>query len=278
MAFIVYEYLDYKIAIKDRVKDLKKTKAKFSLQYLSEVLSIQYTFLSKVLNSDSHQLNEDQIFSVGYALEFLNDEVEYLLLLRSYQATSHQARKSFLFQKISTLQKRHSLSLNTEKNSSPSDFADDMHYLMDSTALIVHAALSIKAVQKNPFCLASQLGLDQVRVKEILILLDRMGRIEYDMKKGSVNKLIHSRSHFGKDHPLTRTHQLVMKTALNQLSFTKSEEKKENMFVTFTTDPEGFELIKKQIKIFMSDVQKITMDHKHTGVYQMNLDFVQILS
>ncbi len=275
MAFLIYDYTDYKIIIKERLKDLKKSKAKFSLQYLSEALAIQYTFLSKVMNSESHQLNEDQIFIVGYALEFLDDEVDYLLLLRSHQATPNKIRKGFLFQKISAVQKRHSLSLNTAKTA-PSEFADDMRYLMDYQALVVHAALSIKSIQKNPQILGSLMGLDQARVKEILILLDRMGRIEYDLKSGEVKKLLNTRTHFGKDHPLTRTHQLVMKTSLNQLSFTKSEEKKENLFITFTTDPTGFEKIKKQIKIFTSEVQKITFDHKHSGVYQMNLDFLEV--
>lgn len=277
MAFVIYDHTDYKHVIRERVKDLKRTKAKFSLQYMSEVLNIQYTFLSKVMNSVNHQLNEDQIFTLGYALEFLDDEVEYFLLLRSHQSTANKLRKGFLFQKISAFQKRHSLSLNTAKNTQ-SDFSDDMRYLMDYQALVVHAALSIKNIQKNPQILGSFLGLDQSRVKEILILLDRMGRIEYDIKLGTVTKLLQARMHFGKDHPLTRTHQLVMKTSMNQLSFTKSEDKKENLFVTFTTDAVGFEKIKKQIKIFTSEVQKITMDHKHSGVYQLNLDFVEVFA
>lgn len=275
MAFLIYEYSDYKKVIKDRIKDLKQSKPKFSLQYLAGVLDIQYTFLSKVMNSENHQLSEDHIFTTGYTLEFLDDEVEYLLLLRSHQATSNKVRKGFLFQRISATQKRHNLSLNTAK-SPASDFGDDMRYLMDHHALIVHAALSIKAIQKNPQMLGPMMGLDHFRVKEILTLLDRMGRIEYDAKSGEVKKLLNARTHFGKDHPLTRTHQLVMKTSLNQQSFTANEEKKENLFVTFTTDPAGSEKIKKKIKDFTADVQKITLDHKHTGVYQMNLDFLEL--
>lgn len=275
MAFLIYEYTDYKKVIKDRLKDLKQSKPKFSLQYLAGVLDIQYTFLSKVMNSDMHQLGEDHIFTSGYTLEFLDDEVDYLLLLRSHQATSNKVRKSFLFQKISTTQKRHTLSLNTAK-SPASEFGDDMRYLMDHHALVIHAALSIKSIQKNPAILGSLMGIDSVKVKEILTLLDRMGRIEYDPKSAEVKKLLNARMHFGKDHPLTRTHQLVMKTSLNQLSFTASEEKKENMFVTFTTDPVGFEKIKKKIKEFTADVQKITLDHKHAGVYQINLDFIEL--
>lgn len=66
-----------------------------------------------------------------------------------------------------------------------------------------------------------------------------------------------------------------MNTALNQLRFTKVEEKKENLLVTFTTDAMGFEKIKQQIKEFTATVQKISFDHKHSGVYQMNLDFIK---
>jgi hypothetical protein len=227
------------------------------------------------MNSETIQLNEDQIFTVGFALDFLDDEVEYLLLLRSHQATTNKVRKDFLFQKISALQKRHNLSLNTAK-SAPTDFSDDMRYLMDYQVLVVHAALSIKSIQKNPSILSSLLGMDHLRLKEILTLLNRTGRIEYDLKSGEVKKLLTARIHYGKDHPLTRTHQLVMKTALNQLSFTKSEEKKENIFVTFTTDPAGFEQIKNKIKEFTSQIQKITFDNKHSGVYQMNLDFLEV--
>lgn len=275
MAFLIFDHTDYKHVLKERVKDLKKTRPKFSLQYLATTLDIQYTFLSKVLNSASHNLNEDQIFTAGYALEFLDDEVDYLLLLRSHQATQNKTRKNFLFQKISSLQKRHSLSLNKAEPTSH-QMLEDMRYLMDYQALVIHAALSIKAIQKNPLSLTSLMGIEPAKLKETLVLLNQMGRIEYDPKSHEVKKIIHSRLHFGKDHPLTRMHQLVMKTAFNQMSFSKSEDKKENLFITFTTNPEGFEKIKKQMKHFMSDVQKITFDHKHSGVYQMNLDFLEI--
>lgn len=275
MAFLIYDHLDYKLVLKERIKDLKKTKAKFSLQFLANTLEIQYTFLSKVLNSEQHQLSEDQIFAAGYTLEFLDDEVEYLLLLRSHQATQNKIRKSFLYQKISALQKRHGLSLKTVEATS-SQVLHDIRYLMDYQALVIHAALSIKSIQKNPNSLASFMGLTLSRVKDILLLLDQMGRIEYDPQKNEIKKLNHPRMHFGKDHPLTRLHQLTMKTSLNQLSFSVPEEKKENLFITFTTDTEGFEKIKKQIKSFTTEIQKTTFDHKHNGVYQMNLDCVEV--
>ena len=156
------------------------------------------------------------------------------------------------------------------------DLGDEVRYLMDHQAMLVLTALSIQAVQKKPQVLSSLLNLDHTRVNEILALLERMGRIEYDHKNREVKKLLTSRTHFGKDHPLIRTHQLVMKTALTQMSFTKNEDKKENLFATFTTDAAGFEKIKKQIKSFIAEIQKITRDHNHTGVYQMNLDCIEI--
>jgi uncharacterized protein (TIGR02147 family) len=275
MAVLVYEYTDYKQVIKDRLKDLKKDRPKFNLNYLSTVLDIQYTFLSKVMNSDSHHLSEDQVFTIGQTLELLDDDIEYLLLLRSYQASGNKVRKNYLFKKISAIQKSRNLSVNTEKPVAH-DLGDEVRYLMDHQAMLVLTALSIKAVQKKPHMLDSLLGLEHARVKEILELLERMGRIEYDHKTREIKKLLTPRTHFGKDHPLIRTHQLVMKTALTQMSFAKNEEKKENLFATFTTDAAGFEKIKKQIKNFIAEIQKITREHTHTGVYQMNLDCIEI--
>ena len=277
MSFSLYNYLDYKLAIKDRVKEMKKSKPKFSVLYLSEILGIQYTFLSKVLNSDTHHLNEDQLFIAGQTLEFLHDEIDYLLLLRSYGATSDKNRKNFLFQRISTVQKQNNLSVNSAKPQQ-SQFDDDMKYLLSYHNIIIHVALSIKEVQKNPYMLSTYLGLDFSQIREALIMLDRMGQIEYDQKSNQIKKVQNTRTHFGKDHPLTRTHQLVMKTFLNQKSFGVAEEKKENMFFTFTTDKNGFDKIKKKIKEFAGEIQKTTFESEHTGVYQLNLDFLEVFN
>ena len=61
-------------------------------------------------------------------------------------------------------------------------------------------------------------GGDGLAVREIL-------------KYNEVKKVTSPRIHFGSDHPLMRTHQLVMKTAMNQMSFAKNEEKKEEWFL-----------------------------------------------
>lgn len=64
----------------------------------------------------------------------------------------------------------------------------------------------------------------------------------------------------------------------NQMSFAKGEEKKDNIFVSFTTDAEGFEKIKGLIKTFMTEVQKVAVDGKHTGLYQLNVDLLEIFN
>ena len=277
MEFLIFNFLDYKLVIKERTKDLKKTKPKYTLQYLSEILGIQYTFLSKILNSSSHHLNEDQVHIIGHTLEFLHDEIDYLILLRSYQSTLNPERKQYLYQKISNLQKNHILSVNAE-TINQNHFNDDISYLMDYHALVIHVALWIKPIQKKPEMLCQLLGMDFSKIKKILILLDRLGRITFDQKTNEIKNLQNTRIHFGKDHPLTRTHQLIMKTFLNQLSFTKDEDKKENLFMTFTTDKVGFEKMKEKIKEFTSEIQKISFDNSHQGVYQMNIDFLEIFN
>lgn len=239
------------------------------------MLGIQNTFLSKVLNSDKHNLNEDQIFNIGILLQFLHDEIDYLLLLRSYHASDDKNRRIYLSQKISSLQKKNALSVNSVMPSI-SHFSEDMQYLMDYYAVVIHASLWIKEIQKKPELLCSLLRIDFSKIREVLLLLDRTGRIEYDQKANQIVKLNSTRTHFGKDHPLTRTHQLLMKTFMNQLLFSRNDEQKESIFVSFTTDGSGFLEIKKMIREFLSKVQKETFKYSHKGIYQLNLDFLEV--
>ena len=160
--------------------------------------------------------------------------------------------------------------------SSSTHFNDDMKYLMSDSIIPIHVSLWIKSIQKNPLLLARLLKLDVESVKESLALLERMGLIQLDNKTSEVLKIENRRTHFGKEHPLTRTHQLLMKTAMNQKSFSFPEEQKENFFITFTTDKNGFEKIKIEIKNFISSVQNISFSGEHTGTYQMNLDLLEL--
>jgi len=272
-----YDYLDYKLLIKDKIKLLKNIKPKYSLRYLADQLSIQYTFLSKVLNSKETHLSEDHLFHAAQVLDLLHDEIDYLLLLRSYQATSNKLRKNYLFQRISNIQNQKKISVNVIDHQQ-THFGDDMKYLMNENAILVHVALWITEFKSNPLLLASYLKVDVDKVKEILDLLARLGLIEYNSKNNQIKKVANKRSHFGKEHPLTRTHQLLMKTSMNQRSYSLSEENKENFFVTFTCDTAAAEKIKKEVKNFISLIQKISFEGKHTGVYQLNLDFLSVIN
>lgn len=277
MAEFIYSYSDYKTFIKDRIKFLKTKKPYLSLRYLSDKLEIQYTFLSKVLNSENNHLSEDHLFKASEILELLPDEMEFLLLLRSHQATNSSSRKAFLEKKISVIQKNNILSVDRMKSSN-SYFADEMNYLMEHFATVVHVALGIKNIRNDPLKLTHYLKIDQTKLKSILDLLDRLGLIEYSNKNHKVIKTNTMRLHYGKDHPLTRTNQMIMKSHLNQLSFIKSELEKENLFVTFTTDKVGFAKVKNAIHNFIKEVQKISMDNQHNGVYQLNIDFVELFN
>ncbi len=275
MNFLIYEYNDYKKIIKQRVKYLKTTKPQMTLQKISQHIEIQYTFLSKVLNSSDHHLNEDHLYKIGKFLSFVYDEIDYLLLTRSYQITQDIERKRELERKISRIQKEHHLSVTASEVSSLIG-GDDLTYMMDYFAIVVHASLWIKPIQKNPSLLIPLLGISSNKLKEILFLLEKLGSIEFDKKSFAIKTIKNIRPHFAKDHPLTRTHQLMMKTFMNQKSFSFSEDKKENIFATFTTDENGFEKIKEKIKNFTKEIQEISFDNTHHGIYQLNINFVEI--
>lgn len=277
MSFSVYNYEDYKSLIKDRVKDLRTGSPKYSLQFLAKQMGVQNTYFSKILNSPQHHLSEDQVFIIGQSLRFLHDEIDYLMLLRSAQASQDKSRQNYLLQKIGSLKKSHALSVD-KMEAPPSHFDEDIKYLMDYYVVTLHVALWIKEFREHPEWLSKFLPLSQKKIFEIISLLDRMGKIDWDPDSRQVKKVHSPRTHFGKDHPLTRTHQLIMKTYLNQMSLNKDESQKDNFFATFTTDQKGFQTIKNQIKEFIAQIQKTSFAGKHKGVYQLNVDFLEVFS
>src|SRR4051794_24029697 len=104
--FSLYSSQNYKDIIKTRVRYLKTRKAGVSLKKLADQIPIQYTYLSKSLNDELTHLNEDHLFRLGSLLDFLPDEVEYLLLLRARNLTTNTQRKDQLECRIGDIQRK----------------------------------------------------------------------------------------------------------------------------------------------------------------------------
>lgn len=273
----VYEYDSYKKIIQSRIKELKTKNPSFTLKKLSTSIPVQYTYLSKVLNEESVHLNEDHLFRTAKILDFNDRETEYFTLLRSYEAATDPERKLYLKNKLENFKKDRVLDAQF-KQSVEARLSEEMRYLFDPFCIVVHMAMHIPEVRKSPIRLCTLLKITEHRLKNILLILERNGFVELRSDDPlRIKKLHEGHIHYGKDHPLMRTHQSLLKAAIPSRLQQVEESDKHSFLATFTLAPADFEKIKTEFQSFTKKVEKIVKDSTEQGVYQINFDLFRWL-
>ncbi len=270
----VYTFRDYKELLKEQIRWLKEKRPHFTLRWLADAVDIQYTYLSKVLNDDSTHLNEDQLHRVAVALEFLVDEVDFLQLLRSYSVTRDSQRRDYLIRKIEEISSKRVVRADYQKWTED-EITGQMSYLIDPVALLVLVALEIEALRVNPMALCSHLGITHAKLQAVLATLSRAGSIILGRSAFEVVEVKEQTLHFGREHPLMRIHQSLIKTQLQSRLSQTAEEDKESFVATFVMDSVGKQRVKSLFQSFLAEVQAIYKESSHQQIYQMSFDLVK---
>jgi uncharacterized protein (TIGR02147 family) len=267
----------YKDWIRQRQRDLQSSQPSLTLKKLASLIPIQYTYLSKVMNTDSAHFSEDHLFTICRHLKFSADEVELILLLRSYETASDSARRDYLIDKIEGIKKDKKLKVK-EVRLDEQRLMEESRYLLDPLSILVHVALDIKDIRRDPRALCNKLGISVDRLKEILINLDKLGFIKLDNEDlFKVMEYNTTKFHFGKSHPLTRSHQNVLKTQMASQLTRLEESQKQSVLVTFTSDAEAFAKITDEFKDFLKRVEKIVEKSKDSQLFQLSFDLFKWL-
>lgn len=273
----VFELSDYKEILRLRLKELKPRRQSLTFKKVAEHLNLQSTYLSKVLNTDTHHLSEDDLFVTCKLLEFLAEETDYILLLRSYAVSQKADRKKSLLNTIDRLKSERKLNTET-KPSSSSSITNEMEYLFNPHLLILHVALMSKTLRKDTRAIAQRLGLRAADTKQSLKTLERLNLIKIDPEDPyKVSHVETWRAHFHKDHPLMRVGQNLLRQMCQARLATTPEEEKHSMNFTFTMDEHGFAELKKEFNVFLKKAEQISMQSRHSEVYQLNFDLFKWL-
>ena len=251
-----YQELNYKKILKLQIKEKQKTTKSFSLKKVAEMIPVQYTYLSKVLNQEGADLNEDHLFSVCRILGFRHEETEFIINLRAWSLAQDLDRKKFLYGKLETQRKQKKL--NAEHESiDQAKLNNEYGYLLNPLCVVVHIAMTSQILRKNPSILCTRLGLSQKQLKEILKTLAINDLIDLSVDGLNVKAVKKMQLHLGRNHPLMRVHQNLLKTAiLNRLNQT-GEEEKHSFMATFTLDAKSFSEIKDEFQTFVKKVEGI---------------------
>ncbi len=268
----VYSFTDYKPLLKERLREARARKKNWTFKKIADHLGIQATYLSKVLNSDSHHLGEEDLWLACKTLDFFPEESEFILLLRAQAIAKKNERKNELGLRIETLRDQRKLTTEISRTDS-SSFTNEMDYLLNPLGVVLYAALSVDALRENVRLVGNSLGLKTPQLKDLLRVLERNDLVVLDPTDSlNVLKVKARRTHFSKDHPLMRTYQHLFKTAIQSRLSTTPEEEKQCLMATFTMDQAGFEELKKEFQVFLKKAEHISKRARHKEVYQLCFD------
>jgi uncharacterized protein (TIGR02147 family) len=272
----LYTQKDYKQIVRLRLKERQKTNPSLTLKKLSDLIPVQYTYLSKVLNSNQSHLNEDHLFTISRVLGLQSEEADYLMTLRAWDVAQDPERKRFLHGKLEN--QRREQKLNIEQKDLQSDkLSTEMQFLLNPLCIVVHVAISNLILRKNPQALCSKLGISLQQLKEILRILALNDLVELDRDQITVKATKQMQFHLGRNHPLMRVHQNALKAATaNRISQTE-EDQKQCFMATFTSNEEDFEQIKSEFQVFLKKVEGVARRSQkpkdNDQVYHLNFDF-----
>jgi len=272
----IYNSKNYKEVLSQKLKEQQKKNRSLTLRKIADLIPIQYTYLSKVMNNEQPHLNEDHLFIFCKALGMEPEETDFLMTLRAWTVAQDADRKKYLFGKLESKRREQKLNVQ-QKESDHQKLSNEVGYLLNPLCIVVHVAMSNSVLRKNPQHLCSQLGITLKQLKEVLRMLAINDLIELDRDQLTVKGTKQSQFHLGRNHPLMRVHQNLLKThALNRLSQTE-EEQKQSFMVTFTSNPKDFENIKTEFQSFLKKVETIARQNQrpqdNAEVYHMNFDF-----
>ena len=267
----IYSETDYKVAIFNKVKDLKWKRPGFSLKKLADAVPMQYTYLSKVLNQDGAHLSEDQLHEICRTLEMFADETEYLFVLRSIATTEKESRKQSLLKKAEAMRSRHS-SVAAFQDSSRSEFDLGMQFMTEPDHMFVQLGLNISAYKRNPKNLCPLIGITVQRLEIILSNLRTLGYIECGDSVLEVKRVNETPVHFTPSHRVTRIMQNIMKNLATGQLMKTSEENKKSFMSLFVADHYAFLEIKAEFDKFLQKVEKLVVNAPSKAVYQVGFD------
>lgn len=266
--------LTYKARIRTRIQSLKKANAGFSLKQLAPKIPVEYTYLSRSLKDGGSHLADDALFQLLGLLKFSEAESEIISLLKAWEVSQHPIRRKTLLRRIQALDAEWAAQANPVPLMDP---ILESQLLVEPYCWIIFTAMHIPRFLERPLLLLEPLGLPEERLRRVLLDLERAALIQRRTDVLHGYRLLQSNIHISKEHPMMRTHQMLLKRTLADRISKTEEDAKESFFVTFTADSASFEELQTRLKVLLKEFQKMVVDSKDHHLYQLQIDLCRWL-
>ena len=263
-----FEYLDYRILLKELLAKKKKKEPWFSYRMFSQHIGISSSgFLSLVL-SGKRNISQDLAIKICSKLKLSKNECTYFLALVRYTQASSVEEKEYAFEELLSFKKEKVISLCGDQR----EFYNHWYY-----SAIRELVAVTEVADNNPKAVAERLTpkIKVPEVKESIQLLLRLKLIKKNEKgiyKRS-NSLITSSNTTIAPSYFHRFQSEMINLASNALHFIPKDER-DISTVTLSTNQNGMDLIKKRIEQCRREIMVIAKQSKHADrILQLNVQF-----
>jgi hypothetical protein len=275
---LIFEFTDYKSAIKDLVLARKQSNPSLTFERLATACGMQKTYLSRALNRDDVHFSSDQLFLACEFLKLREEERTFLELLHRHSRTSVARLRQDLERKISEMRKNHVrtetyVTVESVLTSKTQSFINE--YYLDPNMQLIHLFLTIERYAKSPELIQKQLGLDSQRFSHLLAKLVDFGLIaEETRRSGHRYRVMNSSLHLPVDSPINRPYQALMRLQSSARASAASPDQSYSYSVFFSTDPETRKEIQIKFMEWLESIRKQVQRSEPSDVYQLCFDLV----
>lgn len=268
----VYEKSDYRSLIQALMELGQLQTPRLTLSAVARKIQIQPSYLTNVLKNRS-DLNTDQLFQILHLFELNDDEIQFGLDLLEWERSSHPKRRSQLKERIKAkrdakLRAEHFIAHDPSMTSTPVALTLQRYYL-DPLFPIIHMYFGLDKVETNFKILAENLQIPEHRLTEIIKYLQQENLIEFKQGRYRLKK---DQLHLPKDSPLTKAHQLGLKSLALEHFLRSDTEKHYSFMASFNGNPE----VKLQIQVeflkFIKKCQALSNQAPAENITQLNFE------
>jgi uncharacterized protein (TIGR02147 family) len=263
----LFNYLSYRILLRDQAVAWKKSRTGFTLQRIAEQAQIQAPYLTNAFKERAH-LSTDQIYALSLIFEWDADATEYCTLLMEWERSGLPGRRKALKEKVERIRKE---KLSTEANLRKQVVAtgESDRFFLNPYYSLIHAFMGVDRFSKEPMLVAQKLGLDPRQFKAWLADLVAMGYLEKD---GARYKKRKTNFHLPKESPLCSPHLQLFGLATAQQLLRLPDEEKYNFSVTFSADPAARESIQREYLAFLKKVEGLVKEAPSEEIFGLRFD------
>lgn len=245
----IFDYIDYRAFLNDRLSELKSENAKYSRRFISDRLGIKSrNYLAMIISGERH-LSLRLAQGMPEALKLDRDEAGFFIKLVRYGRAKSTAEKAEMMQ---TLRRSHRFKQVRHME------VDHLDYLSDPLSLTLREMVELKEFREDAGWIAAQLPMraTQKEIHKALERLERLALIERD-KDGKLQLATkHQRTgdHFG-NVPLRQYHVNLLKQAAGAMDLPVSLRHFRGL--SMSIDEAAYEKIVERYQEFVDDVREI---------------------